>query len=78
MDDVELTVTKDALSALAEAAVRKGTGARALRSLLEKIMLDVMYEAPDRDDLAGVTLNRAVVEGRRSAMVRRRQDKDAA
>ncbi len=78
MDDISLTVTKDALSALAEAAVKKGTGARALRSLLEKIMLDVMYEAPDRDDLSGVTLNRAVVEGRRSALVRRRQDKDAA
>jgi ATP-dependent Clp protease ATP-binding subunit ClpX len=78
MDDISLTVTKDALNALAEAAVKKGTGARALRSLLEKIMLDVMYEAPDRDDLAGVTLNRAVVEGRRSALVRRRQDKDAA
>jgi ATP-dependent Clp protease ATP-binding subunit ClpX len=78
MDDISLTVTKDALNALAESAVKKGTGARALRSLLEKIMLDVMYEAPDRDDLAGVTLNRAVVEGRRSALVRRRQDKDAA
>lgn len=78
MDDISLTVTKDALNALAEAAVKKGTGARALRSLLEKIMLDVMYEAPDRDDLSGVTLNRAVVEGRRSALVRRRQDKDAA
>ncbi len=78
MDEISLTVTKDALSALAEAAVKKGTGARALRSLLEKIMLDVMYEAPDRDDLSGVTLNRAVVEGRRSALVRRRQDKDAA
>jgi ATP-dependent Clp protease ATP-binding subunit ClpX len=78
MDEISLTVTKDALNALAESAVKKGTGARALRSLLEKIMLDVMYEAPDRDDLAGVTLNRAVVEGRRSALVRRRQDKDAA
>lgn len=78
MDDISLTVTKDALSALAESAVKKGTGARALRSLLEKIMLDVMYEAPDRDDLAGVTLNRAVVEGRRPALLRRRQDKDAA
>ena len=78
MDDISLSVTKDALVALASEAVRKGTGARALRSLLEKIMLDVMYEAPDRDDLAGVTLNRAVVEGRRTALVRRRQDKDAA
>ena len=78
MDDITLTVTKDALSALAESAVEKGTGARALRTLLEKIMLDVMYEAPDRDDLVGVTLNRAVVEGRRSALIRRRQDKNAA
>jgi ATP-dependent Clp protease ATP-binding subunit ClpX len=78
MDDIMLTVTKDGLVALAETAVRKGTGARALRSLLEKIMLDVMYEAPDRDDLAGVTVNRAVVEGRRPALIRRRQEKDAA
>ena len=78
MDDIVLTVTKDGLVALAETAVRKGTGARALRSLLEKIMLDVMYEAPDRDDLVGVTVNRAVVEGKRSALIRRRQEKDAA
>jgi ATP-dependent Clp protease ATP-binding subunit ClpX len=78
MDEISLTVTKDGLTALAESAVKKGTGARALRSLLEKIMLDVMYEAPDREDLAGVTVNRSVVEGRRSAMVRRRQEKDAA
>ena len=78
MDDIALTVTKDGLTALAETAVKKGTGARALRSLLEKIMLDVMYDAPDRDDLAGVTVNRAVVEGKRSALIRRRQEKDAA
>jgi ATP-dependent Clp protease ATP-binding subunit ClpX len=78
MDDISLTVTKDALSALAESALKKGTGARALRSLLEKIMLDVMYEAPDRSDLAGVTINRAVVEGRKSALIRKRQEKDAA
>ncbi len=78
MDDISLTVTKDALVALAELALKKGTGARALRSLLEKIMLDVMYDAPDRVDLAGVTLNRAVVEGRKSPLIRRRQEKDAA
>ena len=78
MDDIALTVTKDGLYALAETAVRKGTGARALRSLLEKIMLDVMYEAPDRGDLAGVTVNRAVVEGKRPAMIRKSQEKDAA
>ena len=78
MDCIALNVTKDGLTALAETAVKKGTGARALRSLLEKIMLDVMYDAPDRDDLAGVTINRAVVEGKRTALIRRRQQKDAA
>jgi ATP-dependent Clp protease ATP-binding subunit ClpX len=78
MDDISLTVTKDALVALAELALKKGTGARALRSLLEKIMLEVMYDAPDRVDLGGVTLNRAVVEGRKAPLIRRRQEKDAA
>jgi ATP-dependent Clp protease ATP-binding subunit ClpX len=78
MDGVGLTFTKDALRALAIEAVRKGTGARALRALLERIMLDVMFESPGRDDIAEITINRAVVEGKRTPLVRKRQDKDAA
>jgi len=78
MDGVGLTFTKDALRALAGEAVRKGTGARALRALLERIMLDIMYDAPSRGDIAEVTINRAVVEGKRSPLIRRKQDKDAA
>ncbi len=78
MDGVGLTFTKDALRALAAEAVRKGTGARALRALLERLMLDVMYEAPSRDDIAEVTINRAVVEGKKAPLIRKRQDKDAA
>ena len=78
MDGVGLTFTKDALRALAIEAVRKGTGARALRALLERIMLDVMFDSPGRDDIAEVTINRAVVEGKRTPLVRKRQDKDAA
>ncbi|CAN5374573.1 ATP-dependent protease ATP-binding subunit ClpX [soil metagenome] len=78
MDGVGLTFTKDALRALASEALRKGTGARALRALLERIMLDVMYEAPGRDDIAEITINRAVVEGKRQPLIRKRQDKDAA
>ncbi|MFZ0709847.1 MAG: ATP-dependent Clp protease ATP-binding subunit ClpX [Terrimicrobiaceae bacterium] len=78
MDGVGLTITKDALRALAAEAVRKGTGARALRALLERIMLDVMFDSPGRDDIAEITINRAVVEGKRSPLVRKRQDKDAA
>jgi ATP-dependent Clp protease ATP-binding subunit ClpX len=78
MDGVGLTFTKDALRALAAEAVRKGTGARALRALLERIMLDVMFDSPGRDDIAEITINRAVVEGKRTPLVRKRQDKDAA
>jgi len=78
MEGVNLTLTKDALKALAAQAVTKGTGARALRSMLERIMLDLMYELPSRDDVADVTINRAVVEGKKAPLIRKKQDKDAA
>lgn len=78
MEGVNLVVTKDALRLLAQQAVSKGTGARALRSIFEKIMLDVMYEVPSREDIADVVINRAVVEGKRTPLIRRKQDKDAA
>jgi ATP-dependent Clp protease ATP-binding subunit ClpX len=78
MEGVHLKVTPDALRAFAEQAVKRGTGARALRSLFEKIMRDVMYEVPSREDIAEVTVNRAVVEGKKSPLIRRKQDKDAA
>ncbi len=78
MDGVGLNMTKDALRALASEALKKGTGARALRAMLERIMLDIMFESPGRDDIAEVTINRAVVEGKRSPLIRKKQEKDAA
>jgi ATP-dependent Clp protease ATP-binding subunit ClpX len=78
MEGVNLVVTKDAIRALAQQAATKGTGARALRSTFEKIMLDVMYDVPSREDIADVVINRAVVEGKRAPLIRRKQDKDAA
>ena len=78
MEGVHLSITKDALRAFAEQAVKRGTGARALRSLFEKVMRDVMYDVPSREDIAGVTVNRAVVEGKKTPLIRRKQDKDAA
>ncbi len=77
MEGVRLAVTKDALRALAAQAVTKGTGARALRSMLERIMLDIMYEVPSREDIAEVTINRAVVEGKKLPLIRKKQDKAA-
>jgi ATP-dependent Clp protease ATP-binding subunit ClpX len=78
MEGVRLSMTKDALKALAAQAVTKGTGARALRSMLERIMLDIMYDVPSREDIAEVTINRAVVEGKKLPLIRKKQDKDAA
>ena len=52
MEGVELEFTPDALRELAAQALKKGTGARALRGLLEKLMLDVMFDVPGNDDIA--------------------------
>ena len=73
MSGVKLKVTKDGLEALAEEALKRGTGARALRAIFEKIMLDVMFEVPGRDDVESVTINRAVVEGKKPPIVRKKR-----
>jgi ATP-dependent Clp protease ATP-binding subunit ClpX len=78
MEGVELEFTMEALRELASQAVRKGTGARALRSLLEKLMLDVMYEAPANEDIAGVTVTRPAVLGESKPLLRRKTDQAAA
>ncbi len=79
MNGVKLRVTRDALRALAEEAVRRGTGARALRSIFEKMMLEVMFDIPSREDIEAVTINRLVVTGERQPVIRRkRADQDAA
>ena len=78
MDGINLVFTKDALTALARSAKKRGTGARALRSMLEKLMRDIMYDLPSQSNIAEVTINRAVVEGSQVPLIRRREDKEAA
>ena len=73
LNDVKLRITRDALRAMAEQAVERGTGARALRSIFEKLMLDVMFEVPSRGDIEAVSINRAVVEGTKPPSLRRRK-----
>jgi ATP-dependent Clp protease ATP-binding subunit ClpX len=63
MEDVDLRFTGDALEELAERAVKRGTGARGLRSLMEKLMLDIMYAAPDRKGKSICTVTAEVVRG---------------
>lgn len=64
MEGVKLHFTRDAVGAIADKAIELKTGARALRSIMERIMLDVMYELPQVEDAAEVVINQAVVEGR--------------
>src|SRR6266566_866570 len=78
MEGVELEFSDDALSELAGQAIRKGTGARALRSLLEKLMLDVMYDVPSSDDILHIMITRGVVAGECKPVIRRRQGRAAA
>ena len=63
MEGVELEFSPDALHELAAQAMKKGTGARALRSLLERLMLDVMYDVPGSDDILHIHITQAVVTG---------------
>ena len=78
MDDVELEFTPDALRELAAQALGKGTGARALRSLLEKLMLDVMYDIPSSKDVVAVKISRPVVLGQTKPLIRRKEGQAAA
>jgi ATP-dependent Clp protease ATP-binding subunit ClpX len=78
MEGVELEFTTDALHELAVLAIKKGTGARALRSLLEKLMLDVMFDVPSSDDIAHVKITKPAVLGEAKPLIRRKTDKAAA
>jgi ATP-dependent Clp protease ATP-binding subunit ClpX len=78
MDGVELEFSRDALTELAAQALKKGTGARALRGMIEKVMLDIMYDIPSNEDIAGVKITRAAVRGESKPVLRRKQNKAAA
>ncbi|MFM1852622.1 MAG: hypothetical protein RIS54_2306 [Verrucomicrobiota bacterium] len=71
MDGVNLRFTGDAVKAIAQKAIDLKTGARALRSIMENLMLEVMYEIPHRDDVQEVVVDAAVVAGRRRPMLKR-------
>ncbi len=61
LDNVELEFTPDALEAVAEQALLRGTGARGLRAILEEVLLDVMYDLPSRTDVGRCVVDRSVV-----------------
>ena len=63
MDGVKLTFTPEALDAVASLALERNTGARGLRSILEKAMTDIMYEVPSRDDILSVEITSECIRG---------------
>ena len=62
LDEVELLFNDDSLEAIAEKAMEKDTGARALRAIIEEFMLDIMYEIPKDDNIGRVTITREYIE----------------
>lgn len=63
LDEVKLEFTDGALEAIAEKAIERETGARALRSIIEEFMLDIMYEIPKDDNIGTVTITKEYIEG---------------
>ena len=63
MEGVELDLRKDALSEISKKAIERKTGARGLRSILEKILMETMYRVPSEESLEKVVVDAAVVKG---------------
>ena len=72
MDEVELCFDQDALLVIAKRAKEKNVGARALRSIIEEVMLDIMYEIPKDDNIGRVTITKAYVEKKGGPLIEMR------
>lgn len=78
MEDVKLKFQKKALEALAEEAAKKGTGARGLRSLLEELMLDIMFDIPSQEDIIECTITESTVKGGKPTLKRDKKTTEAS
>ena len=78
MDNVELEFTDDALKAIARKAIELKTGARGLRSILERILMQPMFDAPDKEDLAESVIDAVVVDGKKAPVEILKEAKKAA
>ncbi len=78
MDGIKLNITKDGLQAIAQLAVERKTGARGLRSILEKILLQPMFDAPDKTDLKEIVVDADVVNGKKAPVEIYAETKKAA
>ncbi len=62
LDDVELEFNDDSLESIAELALKRGTGARGLRAIMESVLLSVMYDVPSRSDVGKVIVTKECIE----------------
>ncbi|MEJ5998350.1 ATP-dependent Clp protease ATP-binding subunit ClpX [Corynebacterium sp. H130] len=76
MDDVSLTFTPESLEAIADLALDRKTGARGLRSIMEEILVPIMYDIPDREDLAEVVISAEVARGEAEPQLITRSEKE--
>jgi ATP-dependent Clp protease ATP-binding subunit ClpX len=74
MEGVNLKFSRDAVEAIAKKALELKTGARALRSIMEHIMLELMFELPDQNEIEEVLITGAVIEGKKKPQIRRWRD----
>lgn len=74
---MKLSFEREAIEAIAEQTVKRKTGARGLRSIMEGIMMDTMYEIPSDDSITNCMITKEVVEGNRYACDRQQRDKSA-
>lgn len=74
LDEVELSFTDEAISAVARKSMERKTGARGLRSIMEKVMMNVMYEIPSDDTIARCIITEDAVEGRKEPILEYRTD----
>ena len=75
LDEVKLEFNDEALEAIAEKAMEKDTGARALRSIIEEFMLDIMYEIPKDDNIGQVVITKEYIQGTGGPMIEIRSNK---
>ena len=78
MEGAELVFEEPALKAVVQKAIERGTGARALRSIIEEVMLDIMYALPEKRNLYSVTITRDVITKKKEPVYRYEEQKQSA
>jgi ATP-dependent Clp protease ATP-binding subunit ClpX len=78
MEGVELEFEEEALKGVVQRALERGTGARALRSIIEDVMLDIMYHLPNRENLAACTITKGVILTHANPIYTYREEKQSA